>query len=105
MLAFLGLDDDGRSEFPVANGAHGHRSGLVARLLLHPPKPLENAVLAFRSYLREKRPPWVERVKALLNRPEKRAELDPAFRDELQRYFSEDQIRLQAAMASMNSSS
>jgi len=32
-LAFLGLDDDGREAFPVANEARGHRSPLAQRLL------------------------------------------------------------------------
>lgn len=40
VLAFLGIPDDGRSEFPVVNPQKGYRSRRLGELALFPPAPL-----------------------------------------------------------------
>lgn len=89
-LAFLGLPDDGRTEFPVANAARAHRSEWIAKLVLSPPPLLRGPMLWLRQVLRERRPPFVEWIKAKLRKPEKRAALSPAFEQRLNDTFAAD---------------
>ncbi len=44
VLGFLGLEDDGRSDFARLNPRRRHRSRLVGRLVKRPPRSLERAV-------------------------------------------------------------
>lgn len=83
-LAFLGLPDDGRSDFPVVNPHKGARWGWLNRLLHRPPRwalallrrlaggPLHDAVVALHG-----------RLKRLNSQRRERAALPPAFRREL----------------------
>lgn len=51
-LEFLGVDDDGRSDFPIVNGRRAARSRLVNRLVIDPPRPLERTMLELRRVVR-----------------------------------------------------
>lgn len=83
VLAYLGVDDDGREHFPPANEARGHRSrwlqwalrkGGRARVALGINKGFGLA--------------------RLNERPQAKAELSPNFRRELEEAFSEERVLL-----------
>lgn len=72
VLAFLGLPDDGRIEFPKINAAHAHWSRSVAKLWLSPPPFIEKQILGLRRHINYQRYPAVEWFKAWLNRQQAR---------------------------------
>lgn len=79
VLEFLQVEDDDRTDFPVANEARGRRSRVFQRLLRVGGK----ARLAL----------GIQRgfgLGRLNERPDRKAELDDVFRDELVRYFCEE---------------
>ncbi|WP_295678654.1 sulfotransferase [uncultured Nevskia sp.] len=89
-LAFLGLDDDGRQDFPVVNGAHRRRYPALARLLLNPPAPLRAPLWRLRKTLRSARLPLVEALRERQRQDMVRAPLSPALRAELASHFADD---------------
>ncbi|WP_226629376.1 sulfotransferase domain-containing protein [Alloyangia pacifica] len=98
-LQFLELPDDGRSEFPVMNSAHGHRVEWLAKLILTPPSALEKPVLALRKHLWEKRYPPVEYLKRSLNQKKSRQEMPQYLLAELQEYFRDDILLLSKSIS------
>ncbi|TPE49121.1 sulfotransferase family protein [Amaricoccus solimangrovi] len=94
-LAFLGLPDDGRAEFPIVNGSHSHRYEWLANLVLRPPKPLQPAVWAFRNYARRNKPRSIELLKERLRVKSRRKDMSPAFEAELYEVFRPDVERLE----------
>lgn len=92
-LAFLGLDDDGRTDFPVVNGAHRRRYPALARLLLNPPAPLRAPLWRLRKTLRSAKLPMVEALRERQRQHMVREPLSPALRVELASHFADD-IRL-----------
>ncbi|MEE3098963.1 MAG: hypothetical protein VX463_04250, partial [Pseudomonadota bacterium] len=92
-LAFLGLPDDGRTEFPRVNAAHAHRSEFIARLILTPPGPLKAPVEALRGALRRNRIPLIETLKHKLRKDATREAMRPEFRAELEDVFRDDVAR------------
>ncbi|WP_199252761.1 sulfotransferase [Chachezhania sediminis] len=97
-LAFLGLDDDGRDDFPVVNASHKHRFESVANLVLRPPKWIEPAVWRFRTWARNQKPWYIEAIKEKLRVKSKRAEISPEFETELRIHFSSEVERLEALL-------
>lgn len=97
-LSFLGLDYDGREEFPAINSAHKHRFNFLARLILSPPKILESNMRKFRTWLIDKRLPVVEAVKRSLNKGYKRKKISSELELELKEYFKSDVHRLSAIL-------
>ena len=97
-LAFLGLPDDGRTEFPRVNAAHAHRSEFLAKLILTPPGPLKAPVEALRGVLRRNRIPLVETLKRKLRKDATREAMSPAFRAELEDLYREDVARTGALL-------
>ena len=43
VLAFLGIESDGRTDFPLVNKRKSHKNGVIGRFLQSPPRFLENA--------------------------------------------------------------
>jgi hypothetical protein len=96
ILAFLGVEDDGRAEFPILNSRKSAKSRFMKRWLHLPPAwakrflvksagtRLHNALVAIHSVLLRANTVSVERT-----------QLDPAFRDELIRFFEVDVSRLE----------
>lgn len=95
-LAFLDLPDDGRTEFPVLNSSHKHRSELVAKLVLSPPKALAGPVFWLRGLLRRTKPPMIEALKKRMRVESKRAPMSPDFTAELYEVFHDDVTRLES---------
>ena len=89
-LAFLGLDDDGRTDFPKHNASRGYRLPVVGKLYQAPPRVLERPVRLFRSwYLR--RGGWIRPALAkVAMRRQKRTALRPEFAQHLKDVFRDD---------------
>jgi len=88
VLDFLGLEDDGRNEFPVVNEAHALRTGLAGRVVRSAPPALRNLITRMRYH------PVTRALPALADRwlkqPQPRTELSGAFREGLKAAFRED---------------
>lgn len=97
-LAFLGVEDDGRTDFPTVNGSHKHRSEFIANLVLRPPAIIRPAVWAFRNYARKNKPRAIEAIKARLRVKSKREEMSPEFEAELYQEFLPSVERLEALL-------
>lgn len=83
VLDFLGLDDDGRREFPVVNERRAHGNPLLAKLVMRPPRLLGKTAALARRVLNTNR---LGIGSALLRLTRVRATappLDPAFRADL----------------------
>ena len=93
-LSFLGVDYDGREEFPVVNSAHKHRFKFLASLILKPPKILLPAVFSFRMWLISNRFPVVEAIKHRLNVKASRVKISSELELELKEYFKDDIAKL-----------
>ena len=82
-LRFLGLEDDGRTEFPRVNEARQYRSGLIGKVYQNPPAFLEPVMKRFRVWYSGRSDAWKESVAKMLSRKEPRKKLDPEFEGEL----------------------
>jgi len=106
VLSFLGLEHDGRTNFPRRFESRSFRLLALHRLLMRPPDPLAKAVL--RAKVKKERArmagdtkakkPWLKRARSRLlawnsiSTPP--APLAPALRDELRETFHDDLVRL-----------
>ncbi|WP_339950945.1 sulfotransferase [uncultured Albimonas sp.] len=98
VLAFLGLPDDGRSEFPPVNPSRKHRFPWLANLVLDPPGPLKRPVYALRSWMVRTRPPIIEKIKASLRKEQAREALSPEFEAELRVLFLPEVEKVEALL-------
>jgi hypothetical protein len=106
ILDFLGVRDDGRTEFPAINKGATYRSRRLAQFLYYPP---EFARKAARMVKRVTGLPGsamtgaAEKAVNLLTSPGYK-QISPELRDEIRRYFAEDnrllEKRLQRAFTS-----
>lgn len=96
VLDFLGLEDDGRSEFPRINEAHALRGGWSGWLVLHTPTFVRNFITRLRYTRVGRQIP--ELADKLFKRPQARDRLTPAFHDELAAAFEADIVRLGALL-------
>lgn len=93
---FLGLPKFEKETFERVNAAHGHRSKLLANLILDPPAFLKPGVELLRQLLRtENKNSLAAKLKAKLRKPQKRKPLSEEFREELEYFFSDDVHKLQ----------
>ncbi|MFO1041516.1 MAG: sulfotransferase [Planctomycetaceae bacterium] len=94
-LGFLGVRDDGRTEFPKINGNRRHSNPWISRLLMHPPFPLNHMKNAAKCCLRlhdTKIMAWIYKTMQV---SEARTQLHDDFRRSLQDHFCDDQQKLQ----------
>jgi len=91
---FLGLEPIAKDSFERVNAAHGHRSQLIAKLVLDPPPLLRPIVDGVRQLVRQQQGGWIDKAKHWMRRPQKRTPLTPKFRSELAEFFTEDVQRL-----------
>jgi hypothetical protein len=95
IMRFLGLDDDGRSEFPRTNEARRHKIKTLGQFLHAPPKWALHVSSAMKRISGKSRLPLVDRLRAL-NRDKGYAtdKVSPAMREEMRRYFERDNLLL-----------
>lgn len=101
ILRFLGLPDDGRAVFPRVNEGRSYRSHSVVRFLLHPPPAARRLAKPIKTILRLS-PSAVGRAmrafSRLLSRRGYRNRMSATLREEIRRYYAEDNARLQAML-------
>lgn len=89
-LAFLGVPDDGRREFPRINPNTVHRAPAVAKLTQRPPGVALAAARAVKRVTGIKQLGILNRIRARNRVVAERAPLDPAFLDLLADHFRDD---------------
>ena len=107
ILEFLGLDDDGRTDFPRINRGVTFRSRRLVRFLHYPPAFARRAARLFKLLTGVKtrtQNNWVERFIRLLSAPGYKQKISPALREEIRAYYAEDNRRLEELLASARSS-
>lgn len=96
VLDFLGLQDDGRVDFPRINEAHALRTGLSGWLVRNTPVSIRNLMTRLRyTRVGRKIPALADK---LLKRPQARDLLSPEFRLELVRAYEHDIAHLGALL-------
>lgn len=90
ILSFLGLEDDGRTDFSRVNEAHHHRFELIMKLVQDPPYAVRRLVEAGRK-LTGRDGLGLGKLLYRLNRKRGRVvEIDPAMRVEIEEHYAED---------------
>ncbi|WP_170433214.1 sulfotransferase [Ruegeria arenilitoris] len=95
ILAFLGLEDDGRTDFSPRNSAHAQRFPRLSHFLLAPPKPIAPFVTSLRKTLLARDSKLVAALKRFLNVNRPRTDLSPDLRTEMTKAFRPDIDRLE----------
>lgn len=93
ILDFLGLEDDGRSEFPRINEGVTYRSRRLVRFILRPPVLVRRAARLVKRVtgLQGRRIyPVVHAMVNLLSSSGYKKRVDREMRDEIRRYYAED---------------
>lgn len=92
VLDFLGLEDDGRVDFPRINEAHALRPGMASWLVRNTPVSVRNLITRLRyTYIGRGLPALADRI---FKRPQPRDRISPEFRAVLTRAFESDIARL-----------
>jgi len=97
LLDFLGLEDDGRSDFRPVNPGTTYRSRALARFVTNPPAPLQRS---WRSVKKMAGLPgaWLYRMArrvGLRSATGYKREISPQLRNEIRRYYADDNQRLE----------
>jgi hypothetical protein len=93
-LGFLGVPDDGRSEFPRINENKVHRAGGLARLTQRPPSALVSVAKGVKRIARVERLGVLERLRRRNREVTRREEISPEFAHALREYFRDDVAEL-----------
>ncbi len=89
-LEFLGVPDDGRTEFPRVNENKVHQRAAVARFTQRPPSALVAVAKGVKRVARVERLGVLDRVRRSNRQVARRAEISPAFAEELKDHFRDD---------------
>ena len=104
ILAFLGLEDDGRADFPAINPGTTYRSRALTRLIVSPPAPLRRGALTVKK-LTGPFGQWLHRaalnIARRLSATGYKNEIDPELRDEIRAYYSEDNRQLERRLSAL----
>lgn len=95
VLEFLGINDDGRTEFPKVNQARAYRSGWLGRMYHAPPAVIERPMRVVRSKVMANSGRVKRFVKDMVSVNQPRPKLRPEFRAELLEVFREDIVKTQ----------
>lgn len=93
-LAFLGVPDDGRTEFPRVNENKVHQSAAVARLTQRPPSALVSVARGVKRVTGVQRLGVLDRVRRGNRQVTRREEISPEFAQRLRDHFREDVAEL-----------
>jgi hypothetical protein len=95
ILDFLGLPDDGRTEFPKVNEGRQHKYDWLARFLHHPPRLVSAPVNAVKRIL-GRRSLGIGNLLGDLNaRRGYRTQIDQKLKEEIKQYYATSNARLQ----------
>ena len=93
-LDFLGLDDDGRSDFAPVNESKVHRSQKLSRFTQRPPRALMSVANGVKRALGISQLGILERVRSVNRETRKREPIPPAFLERLREAFGPEVERL-----------
>ena len=89
-LQFLGLTDDGRTDFPKVNPAGKYRSQLIGKIYQDPPKLLSYPVGIFKTWYAKQGGRLRHLIHGLVQQKAPRESLSPEFREYLKSVFADD---------------
>ena len=95
LLAFLGVDDDGRNEFQPVHGAKHNRSHQVARLTQRPPAWALAGARTLRRLLGRERLGVAGTLRRVNRAAGYGASVSPELKEEIRRYYEADDARLE----------
>ena len=101
ILNFLGVDDDGRTDFPPVNEAKSHSNKLLGRLVAHPPKFAEAIVRILRKITGRNALGLGARAAKAIAVPGYRTTIPPALREEIRSTYKDDNNKLKRALAKL----
>ncbi|BAV65626.1 sulfotransferase domain-containing protein [Sphingobium cloacae] len=93
ILDFLGLEDDGRTDFPRINEAKYHKSRLVASLTQIPPGWVRRSS-AVLTRIAGKEMGLLARLRRMNRGTGYRTRIDPSLKEEIRRYYERDNALL-----------
>ena len=99
ILRFLGLEDDGRTDFPPVNEAKSHSNKLLGRLVAHPPKFAEAIVRIIRKITGRNALGLGERAARAIAVSGYRTTIAPALREEIRAAYQADNRKLERTLA------
>lgn len=90
ILDLLGLEDDGRIEFPPINDAKAHRIPWLGRLIVRRPAFTEKLIRPVRRLFGRQKLRLAERAAMLFASRDRQPPIDPELREEIRRYYQVD---------------
>lgn len=93
-LAFLGVPDDGRADFPRVNENKVHRAAAVARFTQRPPSALVTVARGVKRIAGVERLGVLDRVRRRNRQVTRREEISPEFAQVLRDHFRDDVAEL-----------
>ena len=97
-LAFLGLESDGRTDFPRFNANKKHRFPWLTRTMMHPPFPLNYVKKTIKGAFHIYGASTTRRFYETLTVPTQREAMPEGLRQEIREYFREDVKRLESIL-------
>jgi len=98
VLSFLGVPSDNRSDFPRINENKRHKVEFVGRLIIRPPRAIMRPVYHLKSLLGIERTGILRRLQKMNADKKKRSPLRPEFRAELVEAFREEVEKLETIL-------
>lgn len=103
ILDFLGLEDDGRTDFPRLNEAKSYRIKWIGRLISRPPRFAQIGVDLLKKILGRDALGLGVRASALISEPGYTTSISPRLREQIRCRFEHDNERLRERLASRKS--
>ena len=100
VLAFLGIADDGRLDFPPVNANRQHSLPVLTRLMMHPPFPLNHLKSSLKYWFNLYDTRTMVWCYGKLQKKVPRQEISEALRAEMHDVFASDQKKLKSLMTS-----
>lgn len=94
VLEFLGLDDDGKSDFPVINEASQYRHQNVGWILRSPTSPISKSIRFLRDRTGLRSTGWLAPFYKRNRKPRGKVSLEKSFRAELVDFYRDDVAKL-----------
>lgn len=101
LLDFLGVEDDGRTEFPPINEAKSHLSKSLTRFILQPPRIVQLPLELLRKLTGRKAFGLADRAARLLARRGYRASIPEQLREEIRDFYKEENRALEERLAQL----
>ena len=104
ILEFLGLPDDGRTQFEPINEARSYPVKWIGKLIRHPPRILQLGMRLVRKLSGRNVLGLAERASKLVASKGNQSTFSPELREEIRRYFEQDNRDLEQMLADRSAS-